>query len=164
MLDGHLRSRPIFGIFAMSANSRGGRFAKTGLWSGIGAVGVFMPVYILVAELWRSFRWPGDHSSGGPLNILGAIVVLYISMASTLVLGILAYSPVAVLLSYVLSGRRLMLVCMILAFIVPALSVALKLSGYLAMVADWPATVTATVAFGLFCGQMLQSRIVPRDR
>lgn len=137
------------------------RLLKMAAWTAIGLVGVFMPVYVVAGELWRSIRWSGAHSDGGPLNILGAIAVLYISMASTLVLGVLVYSPAAVLISYATSGRRLMLGAAALAFIVPALSVVLKLSGYFSMISDWPATVVAAVVFGLFCGHILRSKIVP---
>jgi hypothetical protein len=137
-----------------------GRFLRTAAWSAVGYVGVFMPVYIFAGEIWRGIRLPGDHSSGGALNMLGAISLLYISMASTLAMSVLAYSAVVALLSYVFYGRRLMLVCAVLAFIVPALSVAFKLSGYFSMLADWPVTVIATIAFGLFCGHMLRSRVV----
>jgi hypothetical protein len=132
-------------------------FGRTALWSVACWVGIFVPAYAVVGIMWRYVGF-GSQPSGDPVKVLGAVIVMYLSMSSTLLVVVFAYAPVLALAAHYATGRRLLLLSVAAAFSVPGLAIGLKLSRYVALVADWPATIVATVVFGLLCGQIVRSR------
>jgi hypothetical protein len=133
------------------------RFVRMAVCTIAGFGGVFLPTYMVGFTVWLRIRGVLSHSSG-PLYLLGAFAVLYISMWPAFVLTAIVYSPLITLLSYRISGRWLLLASAIAAFIVPALIVLFRVD--LSLLGYWPAAVLSTVLFGGFCGQILRTRVV----